>query len=112
MIGQYFAIQAWLRGLDCIILERCDLETFLGLQRFKSSRIEWLQSDLKPWFPYQSVSYKSSSPSSIESIYLSRLPLPFEILMESKPPDMEKYEMALKVKKARFSKSLKIGRAS
>jgi hypothetical protein len=48
IIGHYLAVQAWIRGLDCIVLDRADLEFFLGLQRFKSVRVTWLREDLRP----------------------------------------------------------------
>jgi hypothetical protein len=73
IIGQYLAVQAWLRGLDCIVLVRSDLEVFLGLERFKNARVQWLKEDLTPWFPYQQPYYKTNSPSSIHSLYLSRV---------------------------------------
>lgn len=73
VLGHYLAIQAWVRGLDCIVLTRLDLEAFLGLERFKSVRVSWLCEDLKPWFPYQKPYYKSSSLSSIHSLFLGRL---------------------------------------
>jgi hypothetical protein len=73
IIGQYLAVQAWLRGLDCIVLVREDLEAFLGLERFKSTRIRWLKEDLKPWFQYQRPYYRTSSPSSIHSLFLARV---------------------------------------
>ena len=73
IIGQYLAEQAWLRGLDCIVLVREDLESFLGLERFDRTRILWLKEDLKPWFKYQWDSYKSSSPTSIHALFLSRV---------------------------------------
>lgn len=62
-----------MRGLDCIVLTRSDLEAFLGLERFKSSRVTWLCEDLKPWFPHQTPYYKTSSPSSIHSLFLARV---------------------------------------
>ena len=46
IIGHYLAVQAWLRGLDCIVLVRGDLQTFLALERFKGTRVDWLQEDL------------------------------------------------------------------
>lgn len=73
MIGAFLAIEAWTRGLDCIVLERGTLETLLGLERFKSTRIEWLVADLKPWFAYQKAFYKTRAPSSIGSLFLSRV---------------------------------------
>ena len=75
MIGHYLALQAWTRKLDCIVLSRLDLEAFLGLERFKSTRINWLREDLKPWFPFQEDYKKSGAPSSIHSLYLARVPI-------------------------------------
>ena len=73
VLGHYIAVQAWLRGLDCIAVERQDLEKYLDLERFKSERIKWLLDDLKPWFPYNSAFYKSSAQSSLHSLFLSRV---------------------------------------
>ena len=75
VLGHYLAIQAWLRGLDCIALQREDLEAYLGLERFKSERIKWLTEDLAPWFPYKSAFYKSSAASSLHSLFISRVPI-------------------------------------
>ena len=75
MLGQYLAMQAWIRGLECIVLERRDLEHFLGLERFKSTRVQWLKEDLRPWFPEQEAHYRTGAPSSIHSLYLSRVPM-------------------------------------
>jgi hypothetical protein len=75
VIGNYLAMEAWLSGVDCIVLERSDLERFLQLERFKSTRVKWLLEDLRPWFSYQEPYYRTSSPSSIHSLYLSRVPI-------------------------------------
>jgi hypothetical protein len=73
VLGHFLAVQAWLRGLDCIVLERRELETFLGLRRFKSERVKWLRADLKPWFPFQEPYYKSGAESSLHSLFLARV---------------------------------------
>jgi len=73
VLGHYLAIQAWLRKLDCIVLQRRELEHFLGLERFKSTRVTWLIVDLKPWFPFHESYYLSKSPSSISALFLSRV---------------------------------------
>ena len=75
IIAHYLAVQAWLRGLDCIVLVREDLESFLALERFKGTRVAWLQEDLMPWFPHQKAYYKTGVPSSIRSLFLSRVPI-------------------------------------
>jgi hypothetical protein len=61
--------------LDCIALEREDLEAYLGLERFKSERVRWLIEDLAPWFPHKSDFYKSNAKSSLHSLFLSRVPI-------------------------------------
>ncbi len=73
VLGHFLAIQAWLRKLDCVVLQRIELERFLGLERFKGTRVDWLREDLKPWFPFQVPYFKSKSPSSIHSLFLSRV---------------------------------------
>ncbi|HXP87220.1 MAG TPA: hypothetical protein VN841_20985 [Bryobacteraceae bacterium] len=72
-IGHYLAVQAWVRGLNCLVLVRADLEAFLGLKRFKSARVKWLKEALKPWFPHQTAYFKSAAPSSIHSLFLARV---------------------------------------
>ena len=80
VLGQYLAIQAWLRCVDCFVIQRTDLQTFLGLERFKHVRIEWLEEDLKPWFPYQASflhwpSYREGVVPSFQNLFLSRVPI-------------------------------------
>lgn len=75
VIANYLAVEAWSRGVDCIVLERLDLEELLGLKRFKSARVRWMLTDIKPWFPYQEPYYRSNSPSSVSSLFLSRVPI-------------------------------------
>src|SRR6266513_5147329 len=75
VLGHYLAVQSWVRRLDCIVLERQDLKSFLELKRFKSRRVQWLQEDLTPWFPHQTPYYSARSKSSIHSLFLSRVPM-------------------------------------
>lgn len=75
VLGHFLAIQAWLRGLDCIVLVRKDLEVFLGLKRFKSTRVSWLCKDLEPWFAHQECYFRSGAESSLLALFLSRVPI-------------------------------------
>lgn len=75
IIGHYLAVQAWHRGLDCIVLDRVDLEFFFGLQRFKGTRVRWLMEDLRPWFPYQENYNRTGVKASIHSLFLARVPI-------------------------------------
>jgi hypothetical protein len=52
-IGLFLVIYCWVRDLDAVVLNREHLERLLGLQRFKGTRVKWLQDDLKEFFPYQ-----------------------------------------------------------
>lgn len=70
IIGLELLLQAWISQVDALILDRAELSRFLGISRFKSSRIEWIQEDLKPYFPHQSILNKSQSPDSLHSIVL------------------------------------------
>jgi hypothetical protein len=72
VLGHFLAVQAWHRRLDCIVLDRRDLESYLHLERFKKQRVAWLMADLRPWFPFQQAYYNSVAPSSIHSLFLSR----------------------------------------
>lgn len=75
VLGHFLAMQAWLRGVECLALERLDLEMFLGLKRFKEERVRWVGADLKPWFPHQVILEQGSSGFSLHSLYLSRVPI-------------------------------------
>lgn len=54
---------------------RAELKSVLDLKRVKATRIKWLREDLAPWFTYQKTYYDSRAPSSINSLFLSRVPL-------------------------------------
>ncbi len=75
VIGHFLALQAWTRGVDCIVLQREHLESFLGLERFKRARQEWLMEDLRPWFPHQQKIRRFGTKSSLASLFLSRVSL-------------------------------------
>jgi len=94
VLGHFLAIQAWLRKLDCIVLRRRDLEHFLGLKRFKATRVSWLQEDLKPWFPFQTPYFKSQSPSSIHSLFIARVEMESHLPKGSMTTDLRIARMA------------------
>ena len=75
VVANFLAVEAWSRGLDCIVLEREDLQKLLGLKRFKSERVRWMHDDFQPWFPHQEAYYRTVAPSSIGSLFLSRKPI-------------------------------------
>jgi hypothetical protein len=75
VLGNYLAIVAWKAGIDCIILERKTLLSFLDLSKMKNVRIDWLKEDLKPLFPECHTTNTSSS-GVYATLYLSRRKIP------------------------------------
>lgn len=75
-IALFAVIQCWLRKLDGVAFKRVDLERLLGLERFKQTRIEWLEEDLREFFPYQTTKTWANKPGwSFAAIYVSRVPI-------------------------------------
>ena len=70
----FAVIQCWLRNLDGLVLLRRDLERLLGLERFKGTRVEWLQEDLKDFFPHQSAFWTAGKENSLHSLFVSESP--------------------------------------
>lgn len=76
VLGHFLAVQAWLRGVDCLVLDRNDVEAFLVLERLKEQRINWLRDDLNPWFPHQHIYVQGAGMGfSLHSLYVSRTPI-------------------------------------
>jgi hypothetical protein len=77
-MGNYLAIDAWSRGLDCLVPTRKNLETLFGLTKLTKTRVEWIREDIRPWFLY-SVEYGWGQPYtsswSTAALFLSRLPI-------------------------------------
>ncbi len=74
-ISLFTAIQCWLKQIDGVALQRHHLERLLGLERFKKTRIKWLQEDLKELFPYQEIRWTAGKTNHFSSLFISRLPL-------------------------------------
>lgn len=74
-VSLFAVVQCWVNGLDGVAFERRSLERLLGLARFKRTRVEWLQEDLKEFFPYQSTYWLSSNSNSFSSLFVARVPL-------------------------------------
>jgi len=74
IIANFFAVKAWCRGVDCVILDRKVLNELLTLERIKTVRVEWMRQDMKRWFPYvHSLQYAEKD--SVGSLYMSRVPI-------------------------------------
>jgi hypothetical protein len=67
IIALFAVIQCWIKALDGIVLRRNQLESLLGLERFKRERIGWLREDLKEFFPYQEIFVRQGSSITLSS---------------------------------------------
>lgn len=74
VISLFAVIQCWIRNLDGVVFQREHLERLIGLKRFKGTRKDWLQEDLKEFFPHQELLHERGKPNSFYSLYASRLP--------------------------------------
>ena len=73
-VGAYFAIRAWTRGADCVVLDRNVLIKLLSLKRIKTARVEWMEADMRAWFKYlHAIVYADTD--SVGAVYLSRVPI-------------------------------------
>lgn len=64
----------WDARVDCVVVERAQLEARLGVGRIKDCRLSWLREDVSFWFPY--FTHTVSNGNKVASCYLSRLPFP------------------------------------
>jgi hypothetical protein len=67
----FAALQCWLKDLDGVVFDRPHLERLLGLERFRGTRVSWIQADFRKFFPYQEVYYHAGK-QSFGSFYVSR----------------------------------------
>jgi hypothetical protein len=74
-VSLFAVIQCWTHGLDGVAFERGVLERLLGLERFKATRVKWLEEDLKEFFPYQQTYYFTTVGRPFASMIVSRIPL-------------------------------------
>lgn len=74
-VSLFAVLQCWMRDLDGLVFNRQHLERLLGLERFKSTRVEWLQEDLREFFPYQQPFWLTGKENSFASLFVSRAPL-------------------------------------
>ncbi|MGB8275346.1 MAG: hypothetical protein WCF16_08790 [Alphaproteobacteria bacterium] len=75
IIGQYVALQAWIRGLDCIVLQRRHLLALLHIERIEGARLDTFKADVSPWFPRSEVFYSPPERNTFASIFMSRFSL-------------------------------------
>ena len=75
VLGAYLAMKTWKNGMDCVILERDTLLSFLDIERMRNTRIDWLKEDLKYLFKYTHTT-NTTSTKTYATLYLSRVKIP------------------------------------
>jgi hypothetical protein len=91
MLALHLSLEAWRTGVDCLLLERLHLEEFLNLQRFKSTRIQWLLEDVRPWFAHPYPIHTEGALDSLQRLYLSRIPLERRFLIQDADVEAEDF---------------------
>lgn len=75
IVGHYLALTAWIRGLDCIVLDRGDVQSLLRVSNTGDDRVKQFVADIKPWFQFHKPYYKPGSKTFLRSLFLSRASL-------------------------------------
>jgi hypothetical protein len=83
IIGRYLAIQAWLRGFDCIVLTREHLKTFLDRENIWEEHIKAFTTDINPWFRDHKLYRLNNANRPVHSLFLFRLKRNAEINREA-----------------------------
>ena len=74
-IALFAVLQCWLDGLDGVVFQRHQLERLLGLERFRSTRVDWMQEDFKEFFPYSETYYSVKQGRPFAALFVSRISL-------------------------------------
>jgi hypothetical protein len=75
IVGHYLALQSWTRGIDCVVLDRTDVQRLLKLSNTGEDRVRQFTEDVKPWFKFSKPYYKPGSHTYLKSLFLSRVSL-------------------------------------
>ena len=86
--AHYLALYAWVRKIDCLIINRQQLLKLLNLKAIKQARMAWFEEDVRPWFPELHTMWASSNDERLSSVILSRHPVPPSALQGSMTTEM------------------------
>ena len=76
MLAAYMAMVAWRNGVECIHISRESLLGFLGVEKLRQEREDWISEDMQTWFP--NISFWQDPDKNgfyVESVSFSRVPL-------------------------------------
>ncbi len=75
ILGHYLALRAWMKRIDCLVIDRSGLLPYLGVGAMRKKRLTWLADDIKEMFPYVESVYYSGA-GVYAGLYVSRLKFP------------------------------------
>ena len=75
LLGLYLSIWAWTRHVECVVVERGPLLSYLDLGAMRGDRIRNFCSNVATLFPYSDAIFRSSD-GLYSYMYLSRSPFP------------------------------------
>lgn len=74
-LGMYLAIKAWLKGVDCIAIDRDEIKSHFGIKSLSTQRVAELAADVKDLFPFCVILHPTRN--TVGTVCLSRSKLPF-----------------------------------
>jgi hypothetical protein len=74
-LALFATIQCWMNKSEGVAFEREQLQRLLGLERFKKTRVDWLTTDLQELFPHVKAYRFTRAPTSLSSMFVSRVPI-------------------------------------
>jgi hypothetical protein len=71
----YLLTQAWVQHVDCVVVTRDELMTYLDLANMQRKRLSWLKDDLRPEFAHSEAMFTRGT-GVWQTLYMSRAPFP------------------------------------
>ena len=85
-LAHYFALWCWKEKVDCVILNREQIESLFEMGVFKTKRLRQFRADIAPWFPFFEDMRRVGSKTT-SAFFLSRFEIPKEVKRLSGSPD-------------------------
>ena len=72
-LGMYCALFCWHQNKNAVFVSKDMFLSFIGLERLKDVRFQWLKQDIAAYFPHVFIHKKETNSLTIEFIVLSRI---------------------------------------
>jgi hypothetical protein len=90
LLAIFCSLQAWQRQLDGIWIDRVPLLSYLGLERLKPDRVEWIARDFEPWFQYHDHYTSNENGEWVSELSFARVPITYS---EQPPIRIERLQL-------------------